>query len=112
MFTKTLDSKYNDYYMKFYEYDSSIYDAIDLIINSEINFSKVNISDKGDLGMKYFGGKYSFDDFIQIYKGIKLDIDTLSLYFGDDLNIIQISTDSKDIILFTKNQNLDLNDLL
>ena len=103
---------FKDYYMKYYEYDSSIYDAINTIISSGINFSEVRVTDKGDVGMKYFGGKYSFDDFMAIYERIKLDIDTLGLYFVENKDSIQISTEEKDIILVTKNQNLDLNNLL
>jgi len=103
---------FKDYYMKYYEYDSSIYDAINTIISSEINFSEVRVTDKGDVGLKYFGGKYSFDDFMNVYEKIKLDIDTLGLYFGENKDSIQISTEEKDIILVTKDQNLDLNNLL
>ncbi len=112
MFKKSLESMFNDYYMKYYDYDSSIYDAINTIINSGINFSEVRVTDKGDVGMKYFGGKYSFDDFMTIYERIKLDIDTLGLYFGKNNDSIQISIEEKDIILVTKSQDLDLNNLL
>ena len=102
MFNKKLEKQFDEYTIKYYISDSSIYSSMDEIVNSGIEFETAEVYDKGDVGMKYFGGTYSFDVFLQMYDKIKEDIDTLSLKLPEKIGSIDISTDDKYIRLIKK----------
>lgn len=112
MFNKKFEREYRNNYYKGYSSDSSIYEVINIIMNSDISFKSVTLSDRGDVGLKYFGGEYSYEKFCIIYEDIKSDIDTLSFNFLDNSGSIEVSISDKTIILVTNNINLDINDLL
>ena len=111
MIEKSYEREYKGYLMKSYHCDS-IYGVIDDIISSNINFSSVEVTDKGDVGMRYFGGQYTYETFLQMYDGIKQDIDTLSLKMYDGEGSIEISTDDGSVILLTKDKSLELENLI
>lgn len=112
MFNKIYERQYKEYIMKGYNFSGSVYDAINSFLESNIEFSTIEATDKGDVGMKYFGGEYSYDEFMQIYNKIKFDIDTLSMNLKSGIGSIELDTSSKNIILLTRDSHLDLNDML
>ena len=111
MIEKMYEREYHGYLMKGYRCDS-VYSVIDKITQSDVRFERVEVSDKGDVGMKYFGGDYSYEEFLSIYDRIRLDIDTLSLTLPGDAGSVEISTDDKSVIILTKDGSLKIEDLI
>ena len=107
MLDKKIDREYKGNFYKGYTFDGSIFDAIEIITNSDLEIISVEITDKGDIGMKYFGGEYSYEKFLKMYDDIKFSIDTISFNLKHDTSI-EISLEDKDIILITKFPDLDL----
>lgn len=112
MFKKIKDIYDEGMFYKYYNCDCSIYEAMDTVLNSNIEIKTVEVSDVGDNSMRYFGGKYSYDDFMNIYDRVRSDIDTLSLTLMDNKGYIGFSTGIDSIRLVVKDKNLELNDLL
>lgn len=111
MFTKTGEREYENKYFKTYNYDCSLRDCINNIIDSNIQVEKVSITDNGDVGMKYFGGEYSYDDFLSIYDKLISDIDVIKMSLKNE-TLIRIYSSPKIVGLVTTDINLELEDLL
>ncbi len=111
MFYKVNEKKFEDNtIVKSYKSDSSIYDVIDTVLSSSDGISSITVTDQGDVGMKYFGGTYSFDDFMLIYDRIKLDIEHLNINFQDCK--IDFDIPEEWICLLSNNSSIELDDIV
>ncbi len=112
MFNIKFQTIHNEYTMKGYTFDESIYDVIDKVMNSNIVFNKVTISDSGDVGMKLFDREYTYEKFLDIYDKLRSKMDGFALHFADGTGFIDFDIESNCIILVSKDFTLDLNDLI
>ncbi len=105
--------KFDDEYYTLYEYEDSsyTYEIINKIIESKLNIKSVGLSDNGDVGMKYFGGKYSFNDFLNLYNRISLsDIEVISFCIEEN-TIMKIYPEEKSVLVIS-NDNIKIEDLI
>ena len=99
-------------YFSYYTCEGSIFDAIDNIINSGVEFSKVYMYDDGDVSLKYFGGEYTWEEFLKTYEKVSQDIGEMVFEIANDVGSIIIKVPEEHVFFSRKDGSLDLNDLI
>ena len=108
---KIKDERSMDGFYKKYYRDNEITFTIDSLVESNPDVSFVSAEDMGDVGMRTFGGRYSFDEFAELYPDIRLKLANAIFYFNNK-DIAYFDRVNDIATLTTSNSELELEDLL
>lgn len=99
-------------YLTYYSFEGSVFDIIDDIIQSGLEFSKVFMYDDGDVGLKYFGGEYTWDEFLNTYERVCCDIGYMVFEIANNVGRIIINVPDGSLFFSREDSTLDLNHLI
>ncbi len=104
----TLDYHFNTSYKYRGEFTND--DFVNFVNECGHNFEGIVLRDSGDVGMTYFGGKYTVEEYFALSQKMYLDTDYIYVRFPqDDVNMIARDYEGT-IGVTTSNPNFDLNE--
>lgn len=114
MFKKISEKNYRDEALKCYNYDGTLINCLNAIINSDMKIEKISIFDDSEVGFPNFDKTYSYSEFLNAYDKIcyyiNLGINNVHIIL-EDKSVIRIDNATKTLALFTKNIDFDLQNL-
>lgn len=85
-------------------------DFVNFVNDCGHEFECIELEDSGDLGMKYFGGKYTVEEYFALSQKMYLDTDYIYVKFPQD-GVSMVARDYDHTIdVTTVNPNFDLNE--
>ena len=112
MFELVKEKKIKDYFVKMYKSNESIDKALDIIVNSDIPFKYVYVSENADVGLKMCSGEYSFVSFMENYDKITDYADSYHFALKEKKAFIDVDMEHSSIFLFSDDKEDDLNNMI
>ena len=95
---------------KFYRCNAN--SIIERLIDKGFRCEKVSMKDAADVGMKMFGGRYSWDEFCELYPEVRFKAAHIIFYLPDDCIIYFSFFDDETATLSISRVDLELEDFL
>ena len=111
MFEKKTEFKILDKYSKVYKSEYNIVQIVEMIQNSQYLVEKIVISDDAHIGLKMFGGEYSFNGFYDAFKSYGSSIESVIVYFSD-IPVSMKIYDNGDVSMISSNKDIELSDIV
>ena len=106
-------SSFTGYYMIIYHTDA-VSPWIDKLMDSDLRFDTVDLTDDSDVGLKLYNGEISYEKFLMLYPDVLQYVDSVIFNVINRPDVIAVSFDRNEesITLCTTNKDLEFEQLI